>query len=196
MSLQPVGWGFGADRIEALKPESLQVKEMVLVQQFDHDLELALSTLGAGTVIRKESLIDGSRLNGFRLVKSRIFITMTGKTTAEGPILFGLDIGFPAGTDVKAVLETDPQSSMADQNRGKNTFLKILGVVGLVPTVFPASDEGITPAVYEMTYGKNGWSIPEGQALNYWFQNLMGSALTTGTTMQITAEHFGVWLRD
>ncbi len=128
-------------------------------------------------------------------MKSRITVTVTGKTTAEGPIQFGVECNFADAVAVQAVLDADPQKRTDDNARGAGTFLMILDKVGLVPTVMPASDEGFGK-VYEISYGKNGWSIPEGSALNYWAKNNDSSALTTGTAFQIDAEHFGVWLND
>ncbi len=168
---------------------------MALVQQFDSDLTLTLSTLGAASVISVDSSIDGSRLQGFRVTKSRIFITMSGKTTAEGPIALGVALNFESVAAIKAALESDPTGQQSDDDRGKGTFIRMLDTVGLVPTVFPSSDEG-TGKMYEISYGKNGWSIPEGRSMRFYAHNLFGSALTTGTQFQITAEHFGVWLRD
>ncbi len=168
---------------------------MALEQQFDVDLQLTLSTLAAGAMIRVSSNIDVSRLNGFRLVKTILHVTMTGKTTAEGPIIFGVMCNFPSATAANAALDADPQSRVADNERGDGTYIQVLDAIGLVPTVFPASDEG-TGKTYEIMYGKNGWSIPEGQSLDYWARNNDGSALSAGTILQFSATHFGVWLND
>ncbi len=168
---------------------------MALVQQFDVDLELVLSTLAAGAIIRVASSIDSTRENGFRITKSRITVGMTGKTTAEGPLLFGVDCNFDNSAQVTAALNANPQKPSDDDSRGTGSYIRFLGMIGLVPTVFPASDEGVGQ-VFEISYGKNGWSIPEGSALNYWVRNNDNSALTAGTILQFSAEHFGVWLRD
>ncbi len=168
---------------------------MSLVQQFDIDLSVALSTLGAGVAIAADTKIDASRENGFRLVKSDVHMTMSGKTTAEGPLVVGLAGNFASLQEVTDVLDNDPQSRNADMKRGKGTFLKILGTIGLVPTTIPSSDTGVG-IHFEISYGKNGWSIPEGQKVFFWVRNNDSSALTTGTVVQFTAEHFGVWLND
>ncbi len=168
---------------------------MALVQQFDSDTSLTLGTLGAATAIVTNSRIDGNRRQGYRAVKSRIHVTVSGKTTAEGPIAFGVMANIDNASDLAEILVSDPQGKTAKTERAKGVFIKILGVIGLVPTTIPSSDLGVG-MLYEFTYGKNGWSIPEGRALSYFAFNLDGSPLTTGTILQFTAEHFGVWLND
>ncbi len=171
---------------------------MSLVQQFDVDKNITLGTLGASTAIFGASEIDGSRENGFRIAKSRITMTMTGKTTAEGPLLIGVCCNVDTVAQLKSILEADPQKPSADTHRGKGTYVRFLGQVGLLTIAIPTTAETNFPSqdnVIEISYGKNGWSIPEGSALQYFAFNL-GSALSSGTVFLITAEHFGVWLRD
>ncbi len=168
---------------------------MALEQEFDSDTSLTLSTLGAAAAIVTNSRIDGSRRQGFRLVKSKINVTVSGKTTAEGPISYGVMCNIDNAADLAAILVADPQGKTAKTERVDGQFVKLLGTIGLVPTTIPSSDMGIGVS-HEFTYGKNGWSIPEGRALSYWAFNQDGSALSAGTIIQFTAEHFGVWLND
>lgn len=168
---------------------------MALVQQFDQDLSLVLSTLGAGSAILQPSKIDSGRENGFRVTKTKALITMTGKTTAEGPILIGVCANIPLASQLATLLANDAQSKSELNPRAPNWYVRFLAIVGLVPTVFPSSDEGIGK-MFEWSYGKNGWSIPEGSNLDFFAFNMDSSALTTGTAFNIAAEHFGVYLRD
>ncbi len=154
-----------------------------------------MGALAAGACQIVAGDIDSTRKQGFRIVKSRIIVTMTGKTTAEGPVTFGVALNLSGSTAITTALNNDPQDKNADTERGKGTYLKVLGTFGLVPTVLPSSDSGVG-MVYEISYGKNGWSIPEAQGLLYWARNQDSSALTTGMLIQFTAEHFGVWLND
>ncbi len=185
---------FGGDGFTGCRG-TFRGEKIALEQQFDVEIAFLLGALGATDEIVQNSSIDGSRDQGFRIVKSDIFVTMTGKTTAEGPILFGVACNLPLAADVGKVLQADPQDKNADNARGKGTFIKMLTKIGLVPTVWPNSDHG-EGSHYTVHYGKNGWSIPEGQSLVYWARNNDSSALTTGTSIQISAEHFGVWLDD
>ncbi len=169
-------------------------EKIVLEQQFDLDVLLTLADLAANTLISVSSKIDASRLNGFRVTKTELNWELTGKTIAEGPILFGVAANFTNDVAIEVALEADVQSRVGNNLRGDGTFLKILGKVGLSPSAFPNNDMGVAPH-YTISYGKNGWSIPEGQELVYWAYNA-GAQLTTGTVFIIDAEHFGVWLRD
>ncbi len=167
---------------------------MALVQQFDQDFNLALGALAANDATLINGRIDGAREQGFRLVTTDLQIQLTGKTTAEGPIVYGVCCNMNAA-EVEAAIEADPQISTADDARGKGTYIKILGMLGLLQTAFPQSGDN-TERRHHISYGKNGWSIPEGQAWSVWAYNQGSGALTSGTTMLMAAEHFGVWLRD
>ncbi len=166
---------------------------MALVQLFDIDGNITLGALGGNDAILGVTKIDASKRQGFRIVKSDWFLTLTGKTTAEGPIMIGVCCNMNAA-EVEAAIEADPQGRTDDETRGKGTFIKLLMVLGLLDTAFPTPDGG---RVFhrEVKYGKNGWSIPEGKTLSLFAYN-SGSALTSGTVVLFSAEHFGVYLRD
>ncbi len=163
-------------------------------QQIDDDNSITLGTLGAATAVFGTSKIDASRAQGFRLIMSRIAAKLTGKTTAEGPLMFGICANVPTVEALKAYLENDPQGKSSDDAKASNWFVKILGQIPLAATEDTSEHFG-TDSMTEIKYGKNGWSIPEGSALNYFAFN-MGSALTTGAVITICAEHYGVWLND
>ncbi len=164
-------------------------------QQFDIDVNLVLSTLAGGGEILVDSGIDASREQGFRLIQSMIHVDYTGKTTAEGPIIYGLCCNLADAGALGAILESDPQGrTTQDIARAKGVYVKILGKISLASTATGSTGQVVQPI--QVNYGKNGWSIPEGSKLAYWARNNDGSALTTGTIITFDAEHFGVWLRD
>ncbi len=139
------------------------------------------------------SSIDASRKQGFRVTKSRIFVELSGKTSGEGPVLFGVACNFPGAPEIENALEADPQGrNTQDAARGDGTFLRVLCLFMSVNVNVPLN----RPLMFEFSYGKNGWSIPEAESLAYWARNEDTGALTTGTRISIVAEHFGVWLRD
>ncbi len=168
-----------------------------LVQQFDHDRVMALGTLAAATAVLSNTKIDTARENGFRVTKSRYFFSLTQKTTTEGPISVGICIGLDAA-GVKAALEADPQTNIADDARGEGTYIKKLFTIGVGQQEFPGSGGSGMDFMrgIEVSYGKNGWSVPEGSLLAVWAYNQDGTALTTGCVINWDSEHFGVWLRD
>ncbi len=168
----------------------------IMEQQFDHDSNITFGALVAATVAFGNSKMDAARAQGFRLIMSRITAKLTGKTTAEGPLMFGICCNVPTVAELKAYLENDPQGISSDDAKGKNWFVKILGQIPLAAV--SDSDVGfrlLEADIVEVKYGKNGWSIPEGSFFNYFVYN-MGSTLTTGGVITIAAEHFGVWLKD
>jgi len=165
-------------------------------QQFDEDHSIVLGALVNATAIFGASKIDAAREQGFRLVMSRISMKLTGKTTAEGPILIGICANVPDVASLKAYLENDPQGRSSDDAKGNNWFVKLLFQIPLAATENGSNaDLADNQSMFEVKYGKNGWSIPEGSALNYFAWN-MGSTLTTGAVITIAAEHFGIWLKD
>ncbi len=169
---------------------------MALIQQFDFDGTLSLGTLAANTAVSAFTNIDPSRAQGWRAVMSEWLFSMSGKTTAEGPIIFGIACNMTA-PEIELALESDPQNKNDSDNRGDGTYIKSLGTIGLLVTDFPSAfHEPKSDDKMIVKYGKNGWSIPEGEALSVWAYNQGGAPLTTGTNLCWFAEHFGVWLND
>ncbi len=167
-------------------------------QQFDHDQNITLGALVAATAIFGASKIDATREQGFRLIMSRISMALLGKTTGQGPIMFGICCNVPSVGNLKEYIENDPQGASSKTEKAKNWFVKVLGQIPLAAIEDGNAGNGWTmlkQSVVEVKYGKNGWSIPEGSALQYFAYN-MGSTLTTGAVITIAAEHFGVWLKD
>ncbi len=122
-------------------------------------------------------------------------MSFAGKTAGEGPILFGVAANYKDAAAIAAALNSDIQSPQEDDSRGKGNYLQVLGYLPLASTN-SFNGNFRDPERYMISWGKNGWSIPEDQSLVYWAFNTDGSAITTGASIQIAAEHFGVWLRD
>ncbi len=170
---------------------------MVIIQ-YESDLELALSTLGAATGIVVNTKIDSSRLNGFRVAKTRIAATLTGKTAGEGPIAWGLSANLSAA-EIKAIIEADPQDKTRDDSRGVGAWLTYMGIIPLEMTAGgltgPAGG-GAAGHPVQMEALKVNWSILEGKGFNVWAFNMDTGALTGGTIITCVMENMGVWLND
>ncbi len=187
MSFRPVGrLGLFAQCRGTLRGEKI-----ALEQQFDENFSLAVGALGNLDVIAANSQIDASRAQGFRITKSKMLFTYEAKTTAEGPLVVGIAMNVTAA-GIEAAIEADPQSRNADNAKGEGVFIKPLFILPKPATELAADSQRLE---FEMSYGKNGWSIPEGQDFKVWVYNL-GAALTSGTIVRMFAEHFGLWLRD
>ncbi len=154
------------------------------------ETDITLSTLGAQTAIVAASRIDTSRLNGFRVLKTQYWIGVQGKTTAEGPVEIGAEIGLDA-TEVKECIEADPQNS-GEAGAIEQSLRPVWPLV-----MIKREGTGIlTWMDGQFREWKPQWSVPEGQGLFWYAFNYGGSALTSGTVVKIIAKHFGVWLRD
>lgn len=151
------------------------------------DVSFALGTLGAKGGALANSKIDASRLNGFRVVKVEYWACYSGKTAAEGPIMVGLSFG-QASADIDACIEADPQGHLEDRDDGDTKR-------PLFPLFMLEKDNASSSEAIHGTINPR-WSVPEGYAMNYFAYNMDGSALTTGTEIQIFAKIYGVWLRD
>ncbi len=169
---------------------------MALVQQFDEDTTLNLATLAVKTILSQALKIDASRENGFRVTKSNFHFSVADKTAQEGPVMIGVACNFVNDAAITAALGADPQKAQADDIRGKGTFIKGLFLIGTNVQAYPGDGGAIDGQMIEVSYGKNGWSIPEGSSMVLWAWNMGAAALTTGTRINMYAEHFGVWLRD
>lgn len=111
--------------------------------------------------------------------------------------MFGVSANIDA-TGIAAAFADDPQASVDDISRSMKQFLMPLGMIGKDETVIPlGTNSGRQSWIpFEVSWGKNGWSIPEAQSAGFWAYNMDSSSLTTGTVLEYFAEHFGVWLRD
>jgi len=165
---------------------------MALIAQYDNNGTLTLGAQGALDVLSTNTKIDGARKQGFRVTKSNWFFQATGKTATEGPIIIGIACNADAA-EIEAAIEADPQAPSDDDSRGMGVYIKPLFLMGIAQTEFPAAGDAVMKP-FTVSYGKNGWSIPEDQALTVWAYAM--GALTTGTVIRFFAEHFGVWLRD
>ncbi len=160
--------------------------------QYDEAAFVSIGALGALDVVTGVSKIDAARLNGFKVIKSEIFANLHGKTANEGPIMFGLACNMTAA-QIEAALEADPQSSVESDEKGDGQMLKPLGIIGKHVTGGSVDPINFPPSGWSKDVK---WSIIEGQTLLYWVYNMSGSTLTSGATINIFAQHFGVWLRD
>ncbi len=161
--------------------------------QYDEAAFVTIGALATLDVVTGVSKLDTARLNGFRVSKMKCFPKLTGKTTAEGPLIFGIAANMSAG-QIEVALEADPQSSVEDNQIGDG---QAIWPLGMIPK--DATGDGVdgatifNPEGYEV---KLNWSVIEGKALLYWVYNPSGGTMTTGGVIHVFSQFFGVWLRD
>lgn len=169
----------------------------MVVIQYENDFVLAIGALAANDAVNGQTKIDSTRLNGFRIAKVKIVATLRGKTASEGPLLWGLCCNMNAA-ELEAAIEADPQSSVADNDKGEGQWLSILGMIPFGMTAGPLTSTGgaIAGAAAHMDDHKVNWSVIEGKTFDLFVYNMEGSAVTTGGIIEAAMEIFGVWLRD
>ncbi len=151
-------------------------------------ITLTIGALAADTSVNANSKIDGSRIQGFRVLRTEYYAALKGSTSGEGPILLYLNHDLTVA-EADATFAADPQ-------RPKD------------PTASEAANRPVWPLeIFFNTAAGNGnvvlkgvkklgWSFQEGTILKWSARNMSTSTLTTGSTVRIFAKHFGVWLRD
>lgn len=164
---------------------------MVIIN-YEEDGSLALGTLESLNAISGATKIDATRLQGYRIAKVDLSMTVKAKTAAEGPICFGIACNMSAA-EVEKAIEADPQSSTDDNERGEGGWLKMLGIIPVSAIAGPIT--GTISGAAQMITVMVNWSVIEGKEFTVWAYN-MGAQLTTGTIISWIMEIFGVWLRD
>ncbi len=167
------------------------------VLQFDEGIGITLSTLGSGTAIIGNTIIDASRLQGFHLIWVKIAGFLKLKTTAEGPISWGICANLTA-LELEAIIEDDPQDASVPTKTGPGSWYMPIGLVGLDATECDllGGDNQDAQIVGKYVKFPVKWTIPEGKSFNVWAYNHDVSALTTGAVMVFQMQFFGAWLRD
>lgn len=163
--------------------------ETQLAISYDENLALALGALASLDAISANTKVDNNRLQGFRVIKVRVVGSFLGKTTAEGPIIWGLASGLTA-QNIEDIIESDPQSPQADDERGAGAWIKLLGQIEN-----GATSGTLTPGMPFIDVDVN-WSTPESQSFAVWAYNQDGAPLSTGTVLVFGLDIIGVWLRD
>lgn len=154
------------------------------------DINLTLGTLNTDTAIQVASKIDNAREQGFRVLKTEYFVTVSGKTNDEGPIVVGLAHNLST-TEIEEAIQADPQGSKALHRPENEQATRPVWPLKMIPATVVGQEDHIV--------GKDevklNWSCPEGTTLQ-WFAYNFSTQLTTGTIVHIFAKHFGVWLKD
>ncbi len=152
------------------------------------ELEDPTGALAAGSAGVINSRIDSGRLNGFRVLRTEYFLRVKGLSVNEGPLLVGLAHDLSAA-EIQEALGADPQ-------RSNDTTLSPRAMRPVWPLALFENDSVGNQKMIAQGVVKINWSIPEGTNLVWWQMNRDTDALQSGGTLNITAKHFGVWLRD
>ncbi len=152
---------------------------------------IGLGALGAGLVLKTATKVDASRENGIRIQKLMCAMTFSGKTAAEGPIVVGLASTDLSTTEIKECIDADPQKP--DDTPASEQVMRQVMPIWVIGKTETASQN--SPYRYEeIPYP---WKeVAEGDGLAWFAMNEDGSALTTGTEIEIQGVLIGEWLND
>ncbi len=168
------------------------------VLQYNKDSTITLLTLAANTAILGPDKIDSSRLQGFHLIWVKIAGFFAGKTTADGPVMYGICCNLTA-SELTDILNDDPQSAQVVTKTGPGSWYMPITLIGLDSTEGDINGDGQSTEIQgtsKFTKYPVNWTIPEGNNFNTFAFNQEGGALATGMTIQTSVQAFGAWLRD
>ncbi len=138
---------------------------------------------GAGPVMSED----------FRIIKTEVYANITGLTTGEAEGLYlGLANGDLSAAEIEESLEAQgplfPRDRIPEEKAERLT--KMIGRFddkALIAVLLGPDGGSPVSKTIRWTFGKSqaGWK---------WFVHNIGTPLTTGATVRITATHFGVWV--
>ncbi len=166
------------------------VKDMMRSSQL---IDLALGTLASGEAVLATTKIDGARLQGCRPKDIQYAVEWRGKTTLEGPLVYGFCEGMTIA-DIAEWFDSDPQHD-ADPGSLEQSLrhLIIVGYIGFVTTASLFSGDRVDEygRIYRTRWP--GWEIIEGEAFNFFVLNV-GITLTTGLLLDGFYTVRGDWI--
>ncbi len=162
---------------------------MVLISMDEGTITVG-AMLSRGSVLTS-SKVDSSRKQGIKITKASMLGSFEGKTTLQGPLYFGMCVGFNS-TTLAEFFDADPQGQIEDQDQPENgAFIKVLGVIPAVET--GGRIQGMTDT---WTDAQKNWSVPEGSSLQMFVFNASGGTMTTGTLVDWQMWLNYIWLKD
>ncbi len=153
----------------------------------------ALSTLAAGTSIKTNLKIDGSREQGCTVDKIKYAVSFSDKVTAEGPLIYGICDSNLTIAELDEGLDSDPQGdqSVPEQEESMRKIV-VLGQIGFDDL---SSANAVTPHPYR--HAKWFWDVKEGSGLQFFVRNLnVANPLSGSALVHFTAFITGSWLLD
>lgn len=154
---------------------------------------LTLSTLGQNTALVASTKIDGTRLQGVKIIDIFGAFSMDGKTTGEGPIYYGFVVNDLTVAEIAEAFAADPQSQ--DDDPATSRADRKLIVVGQYGEAATSSQIAAQEQKWEKQMWPKSWVIREGNGFNIFAFNV-GAALTTGTVIRWDGVIKSEWRQD
>ncbi len=146
--------------------------------------ELSLGTLGDNIVL-KDALT--SLAQDLFFISADLTWAIHGLTPTEGPIQFGIAHGDYTVTEIKEAIEAAPtsQSDKIALERSRRLVRKVGLFRGEV------ANESFNDGKIKRVRAK--FMLTEGQEAAVWAYNTGGSALTTGSQIDVMGTVYGIW---
>ncbi len=155
----------------------------------------ALTTLAAGA-----ALFVGTKLamtDDFRMLKTELEALLIGGTAGdvEGLVIGLIDADLSPAEVAAAILANGPLD--ANDSVTADLAMRPVWLIGALETNFDGTAgrfkgrQGNSP----MMEHNPKWTFSAAKGWQFFIFNDTGSALTTGSTVQILAKNFGVWVR-
>ncbi len=162
-----------------------------MTQQVQHiNRSVTVGALATITVAGSATNIDAARLQGVRIKKIRGNVSWFGKTTLEGPVMYGLASIDLSNSEIAEALNADPQSEN-DQPASDRGNRKVVPM-GIIPRATEVDGRNMR-SFMNITWP---WKvIPVGSGLKIWVFNLDTSTLTTGMEVKFNLAIVQEWIR-
>ncbi len=155
---------------------------------------------GLGTLASEAAAVvafptSAAMVSDYRMLRIQYAFDYTGKTTAQGPLIFGLCVGASAAEVAEALLSTPADKGQLDEGNDANRAIWPLEYAPKFAT------EQIDP-LYEFREFNPKWSTrgtgnQNGlQELKAFAFNADDAALSTGTQFGCNIKVAGVWVND
>ncbi len=163
----------------------------VIIRESDN---VALGAFADGDV----ALLSGiTPTEDFRMMKTEIVAILRGLTAGEGVgIQLGITNGELSQTEVEECLDIDGPLDRNDRNGEEkaNRFVKTIGATGKIGASDTSSPILDLHTGAPVVVARPNWTFSNPEGWNFFAQNAGGLALTTGSTIQLQATHYGVWV--
>ncbi len=156
-------------------------------------LDIAVGALANGTGILATTRIDAARLQGCIPRKIRYAVEWRGKTTLEGPLIYGITDDNTAA-QVSAWFIADPQ--IQDEAAEAERSLRHNLILGYIPFVATTNQQNQVEMDFIREDQWPGWWVREGEALNFFVAHIGAGSVTTGLLLDGFLEIIGDWIDE
>ncbi len=160
-------------------------------QLLQESLSFSVGALTAPAVSLLVTKIDAAREQGCVIKKMKAAYSWSGKTAAEGPVLFGYSVGLSAAEILEA-LQADPQH-IEDTPATEEANRKVFPVLYIAKN---ADEKTQSNSMVKLATVPIPWrDIPEGVEFNGW-AFAFDDNLTAGLIIQMHHVYVTEWSRD